>query len=185
MPIYVLYLLRETRLFALPLFFLRKFSICVPFFWVFLLSNMITPSTAWGEIQRQGKWLFGLQGGISIFPEKVGKGNGAVTEGFPGPVVNGRLLYGITDKMLVGIDLEWERHKIVNRFPVPLYFGRSSTVSSMGVIKIYSPFGSFFRRYPALFPYGLIGLGFNKNSLAESSSFSESCNPASSCSVRL
>ncbi len=118
----------------------------------------------------------------------VGNGNGTVTKGHPGPVWNERLLYGITDKLSVGVNLAWEEHDIKNVDPVSIYFGRSGTLSSMVVLEIYPPlwpsFSSAFDHLH-LFPYGLIGLGQNKNFFTESSAFTQNCNPSSACKVAL
>jgi len=118
----------------------------------------------------------------------VGNGNGAVTKGFPSAMWNGRLLRRITDTVALGIDLESEGHSIRNVDPAPLDFGRSNTLSKIAVVEIYPPlwpyFAPFLTDYP-IFPYGVIGIGQNKNAFTESSGFSSNCNPASACTVSL
>jgi len=152
-------------------------------------ASVLTPWIAWGEeVYPSGKWIFGLQGGVSMMTKDVGNGNGAVTEGSSAPVWSGRMLYRITDSAALGIGLEWEEHVIRNTAPAPLDFGRSSTFSHMAILELYPPlwptFSDSLSNYP-LFPYGLIGVGQNKNSFTESAAFSNSCIPSSACSVSL
>ena len=163
--------------------FLCKYSICVAVAWACLVS------TVWGkEISPPGKWILGIQGGVSMMTQDIGNGNGAITEGAEGLILNERLLYRITDSVALGIHIESEEHVIRNINPVPLTFGRSRTVSSMVAVEFYPPlwptFADALSQYP-LFPYGLIGVGQNRNSFTESSTFSNNCNPNSACKIDL
>lgn len=193
-----------------------KFSIGVVLAWASLFAEVVTPKTAWGEgesgfarssegrggneseatmpphqeveISPPGKWIFGLQAGVSMLPRDLGNGNGTVTEGASGIVVSKRLLYRMADSVALGVALEMEEHVIQNIAPVPVSFGKSRTLSSMVVMEFYPPlwpiFTGLLSRYP-VFPYGLVGVGQNRNYFTESSAFSKNCNPSSACKVAL
>ena len=131
----------------------------------------------------------GLQGGVSVLPQDIGNGNEAVTEGSEGLLLSQRLLYRIADSVAIGIAIESEDHRIQNTSPVPLTFGHSRTLSNMAVVEFYPPLWPIFAssalsRQP-IFPYGLIGVGQNKNFFTESLAFVSNCNPNSACKVAL
>lgn len=138
----------------------------VAFFTVLLLVSVLTSlicleSRAEG---LKGKWGLGLRLGPSFLAED----NSESTRGDPGLLVNGTLFYGLTERFVAGVDLEWERHAVVNNVSGANY-GDASTVSIMPRVEYHFQGGHAFS------PYLLLGAGINLNSFNPGSDFQASC----------
>lgn len=61
-----------------------------------------------GAQTREGRWGIGLRGGGAFLSEDISEG----FKGQTGPIVSGHILYGLTDILSVGLNVEWEKHGI-------------------------------------------------------------------------
>jgi outer membrane protein W len=90
------------------------------------------------------------------------------TEGEVGPIINGTISYGLTNRVLAGLHLEWEEHSIPNRSSDFIY-GEETTFSVIPTIEFHPRGGRPFS------PYGLLGVGINLNSFRESNALNALC----------
>ncbi len=90
------------------------------------------------------------------------------TEGKLGPIVSGELFYALTDRVSLGLNVEWEKHKI-NDIPSGFLYGHSTTLSVIPFVEVRSH--GFMRNSP----YVSLGLGANFNTFEESDSFQTIC----------
>jgi hypothetical protein len=114
----------------------------------------------------EGRWGVGFRLGPSFLVERLSD----KTEGDPGLIINGNILYGLTDKLLAGLHVEWEKHTIKERFS-DLIYGEESAVSIIPTIEFHLRRGSPFS------PYGSLGVGINMNSFRGSSDLNALCGP--------
>jgi hypothetical protein len=112
----------------------------------------------------EGRWGMGLRLGPSFLVEKLSDKTG----GEVGLIINGTISYGLTDQVLAGLQIEWEKHTIKNRSSDFIY-GEETTVSMIPTIEFHPRGGSPFS------PYGLLGFGINVNSFRESSDLNGLC----------
>ncbi len=98
----------------------------------------------------QGKWSFGLRGGISVYTQDIASG----VDGDAGPIVSGVVTYGVSNVLSIGFNTEWETHDIDD------LFGDANTVSLLPFIELRKSFGQFT-------PYAFAGAGININWFAE------------------
>ncbi|HXN07804.1 MAG TPA: outer membrane beta-barrel protein [Nitrospiria bacterium] len=112
----------------------------------------------------KGKWGLGLRLGPSFLAEE----NSDSTRGDPGPMINGTLFYGLTERVVAGVDLEWERHAVIDNLS-GFNYGDASTVSIMPRVEYHFQGGRAFS------PYLLFGAGINLNSFNPGSDLQASC----------
>ncbi|MFI5305561.1 MAG: outer membrane beta-barrel protein [Nitrospiria bacterium] len=112
------------------------------------------------------RWGIGLRLGPSFLVEKLSD----KTEGETGLIINGTISYGLTNKVLAGLHVEWEEHTIKDRSSDFIY-GEETTVSIIPTIELHPRGGSPFS------PYGLLGVGINLNSFRASNDLNASCAP--------
>jgi hypothetical protein len=120
------------------------------------LILMVMVSHSRGE-STEGKWSLGLRGGAAYLPQDVDDG----TEGKIGPIIGSRIMYGLTDILSLGLNLEWEKHEIKDE-PTGLSFGDQTTLSLLFVSEWRSPHATTFS------PYFSLGMGLNQNMFSES-----------------
>ncbi len=131
----------------------------------FLLSLfLITIYSAASAESVEGKWEMGLRLGPSLLPEEHSEN----TKGEPGILGSGNVSYGVTERVLLGINIEWEKHKIKNS-STDFYYGDETTVSIIPTMEYHFSRGSLF------FPYVLLGFGINMNSFSGSSDLEALC----------
>jgi opacity protein-like surface antigen len=131
----------------------------------FLLSLfLITLYSAASAESVEGKWETGLRLGPSFHVEK----HSEYTKGGPGVMGNGNVSYGITERVLLGINIEWEKHEIKN-WSTGFYYGDETTVSIIPTIEYH-----FFAE-SSFYPYVLLGFGINMNSFSGSSDLVAQC----------
>ncbi|HLG30905.1 MAG TPA: outer membrane beta-barrel protein [Candidatus Brocadiales bacterium] len=109
----------------------------------------------------QGRLGIGVRGGFSVLSQDLA----ADTEGKIGPIISGNITYGLTNIFSVGLNVEWEKHK-VNDKPTGFNFGDENTISVLPFAEIRSTGLGGNRN---LLPYAFFGLGININSFSESS----------------
>lgn len=114
----------------------------------------------------EGSWGVGLRLGPSIYVQKLSD----ETQGEAGPLFNGTVTYGLTNRFSAGLHIEWEKHTITNNASDFIY-GEETTISIIPVMEFHpGPRGP-------LLPYGLLGVGINLNSFKESNDLSATCSP--------
>ncbi len=146
----------------------------------FLTWCMLTEPASAEHLPLRGKTILSLSGGTAILTQSVGDGEGATTKGKSSALYNGRLLYGVSHRIAMGVDLSWETHSIQNVLPTPLDFGENRTQSVMAAIQYYPRVNN-----KVFFPYGLIGIGHNRNTFQPSDAFLNRCVPTSACTVKI
>jgi opacity protein-like surface antigen len=103
-----------------------------------------------------GQWMFGGRVGPSTLTQQLSSNINTAT----GPALNFQSMYAVTNMVMVGLMLEWERRGVDREVPY-LDLGSMDTVSLLPTVEVRpGHFGS-------LFPYGSMGLGVNINSFSE------------------
>ncbi|MHB8481449.1 MAG: hypothetical protein ACYDBV_01740 [Nitrospiria bacterium] len=146
---------------AIPLF---RISIILFLFLIFRFS-------AAGAETFNGKWEQGVRFGPSFTTQDIAD----QTTGDLGPVLNYNISYGLSDRFLMGLNLEWEKHRIKDR-PSGFYFGDESTLSIIPTIE-YHIIGVSTQQLINYSPYILGGIGVNINSFSESDNLNTACAP--------
>ena len=103
----------------------------------------------------KGKWGVGFRLGPAVLMEE----NSNSTRGDPGLIIKGGLFYLLTERIITGVDLEWERHAIIDNLS-EVHYGDASTVSIVPKVEYHFNGGSLFS------PYLMLGAGINLNSFS-------------------
>lgn len=128
----------------------------------------------------QGRWGVGIRGGFSTLTQDVATD----TEGRSGPVISGNIIYGLTNILSLGLNVEWERHEIKDK-PSGFNFGDQTTFSILPFAEIRS---AGLGGNKDLSPYASFGLGVNLNSFSESgdvSALGEKIEPENSFALKI
>jgi hypothetical protein len=133
------------------------YAICVS-----VALTLVTVSLSWGE-SREGRWSIGIRGGASRPTQDIDLD----TEGKIGPIISSRMMYGVTDILSLGLNLEWEKHEIKDE-PTGLSLGHQTTLSLLFVSEWRSPHAAAFS------PYFSFGVGMNQNIFNESGELQDS-----------
>ncbi len=96
-----------------------------------------------------GRWIVGIKGGSGFLPDEIVRR----TDGKPGPIVSGTIAYSPIDLFSLGINIEWEAHKLE-----PGVSGNFTTVSLIPFTEIRLNVSRVF------IPYASLGVGININS---------------------
>lgn len=126
---------------------------------VMLLASLfaLVPAHPSAAEEMRGHWGFGIRAGLSSLTQNVDSG----TEGKVGPIVGGNVLYAVMDQAFVGLNLEWEQHKVVDG-PGHFDYGMENTLSILPFMEVRLPVSS------EVYPYLSLGMGVNINSFSES-----------------
>ena len=108
-----------------------------------------------GAQNIKGKSGVGVRGGVSLLSQDIAVG----LEGKTGPLISINILYGNTDILSTGLDIQWERHK-VEEIGVDTDIGEASTVSLIPFVELRAA------RIGNLTPYASLGIGVNINSFS-------------------
>lgn len=82
---------------------------------------------------------------------------GAPFEADAGPIISGNIIYGVTNSVSLGVNLEWETHNV--EF-LGFDIGDANTLSLLPFVELRATYGSFV-------PYASLGVGININSFDE------------------
>jgi len=114
--------------------------------------------------ERYHVWSAGLRGGPSyLSQDAVGSAN---IEGQLGPVFNGVIVYDLHKYVSLGLDAEWEQHKIDQG---ALTLGDASTAS------LFFRFEGHLERTQPISPYVMLAVGYNMNSFSEEDAYLSEC----------
>jgi len=141
-----------------------------------ILALFFTATSAIAQ-ELKGKLGVGVRGGPSVLTQNAASISGMAVEGNVGPIVSGSILYGLSDALLVGIDVEWGTQTLdISGSDI----GDSTTYSIMTFIEDHA--GT-----KPLSPYILFGLGANINALDLNSTFNAACKQTfgGSCNAKL
>jgi len=131
-------------------------------FWVssqIFLLMFLWDTSAWAQQDKILKWGIGVRGGIGILTQDIFEG---VSKGEPGPAISGEVFTFINNYLSVGVNIEWNTHKVKKG---TLDRGEARTLSILSFYEIRVPdWGKFS-------PYQVLGVGLNLNSFKESSAF--------------
>lgn len=114
--------------------------------------------------ERYHAWSAGLRGGPSIpTQDAVGSSN---IEGQVGPIFNGVILYDLNKYVSLGLEAEWEQHKIDQ---AALTLGDASAAS------LFFRFEGHLERTQPISPYVLLAVGYNLNFFSEEDAYLAEC----------
>ncbi len=120
--------------------------------------------------ERYHAWSVGLRGGPSILTQDaVGNAN---IEGQVGPIFNGVIVYDLNKYVSLGLEAEWEQHKIDQ---AALTLGDASAAS------LFFRFEGHLERTQPISPYVLLAVGYNLNFFSEEDAYLAEC--GADCSV--
>jgi len=107
----------------------------------------------------QGKWGFGIRAGGSFLTQDINDEIPGVSfVGNPGPIVSGNIIYGVTNSVSAGVNVEWETHQTdIEVLGIEFDIGDATTVSLLPFVELRATYGSFV-------PYASLGAGINFNS---------------------
>ncbi|HZR46648.1 MAG TPA: outer membrane beta-barrel protein [Candidatus Manganitrophaceae bacterium] len=123
------------------------------FLWMtvlFLFAGIVQEA---GAEEGERKWGVGLRGGASFLSQEIDL-TGSV-KGKTGPMVGGDLLYRLNDLFSLGLDVEWEKHRVT---ALGFDIGDATAFSLIPFVSLHGYESGAFS------PYGLFGLGVNINS---------------------
>jgi hypothetical protein len=106
-----------------------------------------------------GQWMFGARIGPSALTQSLNNNIDSAT----GPTLNFHGMYAVTNMIMLGLMLEWERHPADQERPLQ-DLGSMDTVSFLPTVE-FRP-----GHWGALYPYGSASLGVNFNSFSEDGS---------------
>ena len=113
----------------------------------------------WAQQDKILKWAIGVRGGIGILTQDMLEGS---SKGELGPAISGEVFTFINNYLSVGVNIEWNTHKVKKG---TLDRGEARTLSILSFYEIRVPnWGKFS-------PYQVLGVGLNLNSFEESSAF--------------
>ncbi len=122
--------------------------------------------------ERYHVWSVGLRGGPSILTQDVV--SNANVEGQVGPIFNGVMVYDLNKYVSLGLEAEWEQHKIDQ---AALTLGDASTAS------MFFRFEGHLERTQPISPYVLLAVGYNLNLFGEEDAYLAEC--GADCSVEI
>lgn len=105
-----------------------------------------------------GQWMFGGRIGPSALTQSLSSNIDTAT----GPALNFHGMYAVTNMVMVGLMLEWER-RAVDREGPRLDLGSMDTVSFLPTIEVRPG------HWGSVYPYGSASMGVNFNSFSEDS----------------
>jgi hypothetical protein len=115
------------------------------------LADTWTPGGA-----TPGQWMFGGRIGPSTLTQQLSPNIDSAT----GPALNFQGMYAVTNMIMFGLMLEWERRPVDRERP-RLDLGSMDTVSFLPTIEVRPG------HWGPVYPYGSAGIGVNFNSFSE------------------
>jgi outer membrane protein len=103
-----------------------------------------------------GQWMFGGRIGPTTLTQQLNSNINTST----GPALNFQGMYAVTNMVMVGLMLEWERRGVDRERPF-LDLGSMDTVSLLPTVEVRPG------HFNAVYPYASMGLGVNINSFSE------------------
>jgi opacity protein-like surface antigen len=116
--------------------------------WITIVTVIFLAATSYAQ-DIPGKWVVGVKGGWGFLADEIITN----TDGESGPIVSGMIAYSPTDFSYLGLDIEWETHKLE-----PGVSGHFTTVSLIPFAEIR------FNVSKVFIPYSFVGVGVNINS---------------------
>ncbi|HEY5647954.1 MAG TPA: outer membrane beta-barrel protein [Nitrospiria bacterium] len=120
-----------------------------------------------------GKTTLGLDVGGSFIPQEVDTD----TDGSAGPIVGISGTYGLSDNLVVGLGISWETHTLEDT-EAGSALGDIADVSTISILPTVQ---WYFGMSEKVSPYGLLGLGFNINSVSEDDGLNDAFDAATGC----
>lgn len=127
------------------------------------LTLLVPTNFVWAEDGKQdfggieaGKWVLGMRAGFAPLTQELTRN----TSTSVGSLVNFQAMYSVNTWLLVGMMLEWERHRIDQERPF-IDLGHQDTVSVLPTVEL-RPI-----KFGPVSPYVNMGLGVNVNSFGE------------------
>ena len=122
-----------------------------------------------------GQWMFGGRIGPSTLTQSLNSNIDTATA----PALNFQGMYAVTNMVMVGLMLEWER-RAVDRERPRLDLGSMDTVSFMPTVEVRPG------HWGSVYPYGSASMGVNFNSFSEDSGIgSTRISPSNNFAFRL
>lgn len=122
-----------------------------------------------------GQWLFGGRIGPSALTQSLSSNIDTAT----GPALNFQSMYAVSNMIMVGLMLEWERRGVDREQP-RLDLGSMDTVSLLPTIEVRPG------HFATVYPYASMGIGVNFNSFSEDSGIGASrISPSNNFAFRL
>jgi hypothetical protein len=103
-----------------------------------------------------GQWMFGGRVGPSTLTQQLSPNVNTAT----GPALNFQGMYAVSNMVMLGLMLEWERRSVDRETPY-LDLGSMDTVSFLPTIEVRPG------HFDSLYPYASMGIGVNFNSFSE------------------
>ena len=122
--------------------------------------------------ERYHAWSAGLRGGPSFLSQDpIGNTN---IEGQIGPLLNGLMVYALNKNVSLGVEAEWEQHKLDE---ASLTLGDASTAS------LFFRFEGHLETTQPISPYVLLAVGYNLNFFSEDDAYLSEC--GQDCSIEV
>ena len=122
--------------------------------------------------ERYPAWSAGLRGGPSFLSQDpIGNTN---IEGQIGPLLNGLMVYALNKNVSLGVEAEWEQHKLDE---ASLTLGDASTAS------LFFRFEGHLETTQPISPYVLLAVGYNLNFFSEDDAYLSEC--GQDCSIEV
>src|SRR5215217_3185964 len=121
-----------------------------------------------------GQWMLGARVGPTTLTQQLSPNINTAT----GPALNFQGMYALSNMIMVGLMIEWERRSVDREGP-RLDLGSMDTVSFLPTIEVRpGHFGAFY-------PYGSMSMGVNFNSFSEDNRIGSRISPSDNFAFRL
>jgi opacity protein-like surface antigen len=121
-----------------------------------------------------GQWMFGGRVGPTTLTQSLSSNTDTST----GSALNFQGMYALTNSIMVGLMLEWERRAVDQERP-RVDLGSQDTVSLLPTVEVRPG------HFGPVYPYASMGLGVNVNSFSEDSRLGTNISPSNNFAFRL